>query len=196
MAKYTIEDTTLSNLFENARKYFKDATINTLEKLINKLILKFTNQVPISIDTDGSIYKTLGYFEGYRLSSSGNISQQSGCVVTGFMPIQVGQSIKMAGVEWVPNGNSYSYIQFYDGQFKLLASINNYGSGADNGVSNMTAGNVLHSDKTEHNIYTDSKGITAFALQYQATADFSYIRISVRGSGKDMIVAIGEDIVE
>lgn len=196
MAKYTIEDTTLSNLFENARKYFKDNAINTLEKLINKLIIKFTNQVPISIDTDGSIYKTLGYFTGYRLSSSGNVSRQSGSVVTGFMPIQVGQSIKMKGVNWVPNGDYYSYIQFYGSSFNLLASINNYGGGAENGVANMTAGNVLDSDKTKHNIYIDSTGTIVFALQYKSTAAFSYIRISAYGRGEDMIVAIGEDIVE
>lgn len=46
----------------------------------------YTNQIPISTDMDGSVYNTVGYKEGYRLSSSGAESAMDGMAVTGFIP--------------------------------------------------------------------------------------------------------------
>ena len=37
----------------------------------------FTNQVPISTDTDGSIFNGVGYKDNVRLSSSGGISSSA-----------------------------------------------------------------------------------------------------------------------
>jgi hypothetical protein len=63
----------------------------------------FTNQVPISTDTDDSIFNGVGYIENRRLSSSGGLSSsaQNGSVTTGFIPFYGDSTvIRMKGVEW------------------------------------------------------------------------------------------------
>lgn len=48
----------------------------------------YTNQIPISTDTDGSVFNGVGYQSGYRLSSSGALSAYAGLYVTGFIPVK------------------------------------------------------------------------------------------------------------
>lgn len=48
----------------------------------------YTNQIPISTDTDGSVFNSVGYQSGYRLSSSGALSAYAGLYVTGFIPVK------------------------------------------------------------------------------------------------------------
>ena len=56
--------------------------------VITAVATGFTNQIPISIDSSGSIYNGAGYKAGYRIStSSGNESAASGMTVTGFIPV-------------------------------------------------------------------------------------------------------------
>lgn len=156
----------------------------------------YTNQVPLSTDTNGSIFNSIGYQEGYRLSSSGALKVQTNSVVTGFMPANRNAKIRMSGVSWVPTpSEGYCYITFYDENFTLLATLNEYRGGTSNGVSNIgnRSGTLINTDKSKSNIKTID-GVTTFNIAFQ-TGDFSYIRISAEGKGSNMIVTINEDIV-
>jgi len=148
------------------------------------------NLVPFStISGGGEIYNSTGYKEGYRLSSSGAEKTQTNSVVTGFIPATTRDIIQMSGVSWAPTVSSgYSYIAFYDANYTLLATINEYKGGTTNGVSNMNAGTVLNSSKTAHTITAGSDGVYTFNLSYQDNASFSFIRISAEGTGSNMIV--------
>lgn len=156
----------------------------------------YENQVPLSIDTDGSLYKNIGYIEGYRVSSSGALSAQADTVTTGFIPGTNGDVIRMSGVRWgTAVSYGYCYIQFYDANFQNIGHINKYGEDTTNdNVSNVSG--IVDKTKANSHILTDSNGITTFDVSFVANANqFSYFRISATGKGADMIVTVNEEIL-
>jgi hypothetical protein len=88
-------------------------------------ISKYTNLVPTSIDTDGSIYGGIGYKAGYRLSSSGAAKEhQSGFpYVTGYMPAKAGDVVRIAGIQWYVADSAINYICAYDSEFNFIGGI-------------------------------------------------------------------------
>lgn len=44
------------------------------------------NQIPISTDASGAVFNGVGYQSGYRINSSGNVVEQTGQNITGFIP--------------------------------------------------------------------------------------------------------------
>lgn len=153
----------------------------------------YTNQVPISIDTDKSVYNGKGYIDGYRLSSSGSNKAQTGSVATGFIPYKQGDIARMSGVEWSTTvSGGYVYIVFYDKNFSYVSHINRYekGSSGDNGISNAAA----TVNKTSSSIITGANGVTTFNITFTKTLDIAYIRISATGSGANMVVTVNEEI--
>lgn len=157
--------------------------------------ITYTNQVPISTDTDGSIFNGVGYIENRRLSSSGGLSSsaQNGSVTTGFIPWNGDTDvIRIKGVEWInatANYGGHYYIMFYDANKKSRGS-NDY----------MWSGEIL-----DH-IFTatrDENGIETIVFNtdygtsnsfFQWVRDASYIRITAYGKGADFIVTINEEI--
>ena len=58
----------------------------------------YTNQIPISTDSTGAIYNSIGYKDGYQISSSGVDEEHGHKSVTGFIPIKKGDTIRIKGV--------------------------------------------------------------------------------------------------
>lgn len=159
----------------------------------------YTNLVPTSIDTDGSVYKGVGYIDGYRLSSSGGISAQTNTVTTGFIPCKSTDLIRMSGASWFPpSGNLY--LAFYDASFAVLGSINCYvNSSFTSGYASTARGIVKHkgiTSGTTDNHPTQSNGVITFD-QYEFTdgSAVAYFRVNGIGSGADMIVTVNEEII-
>lgn len=156
----------------------------------------YTNLVPTSTDTDGSIFNGTGYKNNVRLSSSGGVSSsaQSGSVTTGFIPFKGGDNIdvvRMKGVEWLnatANYGGHYYMNFYDANKNFLDYL------SSNAQPNYT--HVIVVTRDENGVETfkwnDSYGTTNDLLQNVRAA--SFIRINARGSGADMIVTINEEI--
>lgn len=161
--------------------------------------ITFTNQVPISTDTDGSIFNGTGYIENRRLSSSGGLSgsAQNGSVTTGFIPWYGDTTILcIEGVEWLnatPNYGGHYYIMFYDANKK------------SQGHSDYISSEMMMGDNLNHilTITRDANGVETFVfnkdygtsnalLNWVRSA--SYIRITAYGKGADMIVTINEEI--
>ncbi len=150
------------------------------------------NWVPVSRDTDGSFYNGVGYTEGYRLSSSGELKAQANTVATGFIPAKFGDTIRMKGAVWGTTvSGGYSYIAFYDNNFSLLATVNLYQTANESGVSNVSSDYI---SKTNSSILTDDNGVTTFNIVFKATIPVNYIRISATGTGENMIVTVNEKI--
>ena len=161
--------------------------------------ITFTNQVPISTDTDGSIFNGVGYKENVRLSSSGGISSsaQNGSVTTGFIPFPDGDKtvIRMKGVDWLtaPSKKSgHYYVVFYDANKK---STGNYTSVIESPADSLD--HILTITRDSNGIETiefnQAYGTTNSQLQYiRNTA--KYIRITAYGKGADFIVTINEEI--
>lgn len=156
----------------------------------------YTNQVPISIDTDGSVYNGTGYMNDYRLSSSGAIKEWEGSTVSGFIPAKPGDVIRIVGVHWYHHNNNY--ICAYDSSFTYLGhAYNNFNSGSK-AIINTSKCSVLNDDDVLLTLGTsaDASGVAD---------QIAYIRVSSYGTsetiaagevqtGDKMIVTVNEEI--
>lgn len=155
----------------------------------------FTNLVPLSTDTDGSIFNGVGYKENVRLSSSGGISgsAQSGSVTTGFIPWNGADTdiIRMKGVQWLPmSASGHYYVNFYDGSKKFLAYLSS-GEYADGTFSHVLT--VTRDDNgVETFDFNESYGTSNAFLQNARKSKF--IRVTAYGKGADFILTINEEI--
>lgn len=177
--KLTIGGVALKQLFINGIQVWKS----------------FTNQVPISTDTDGSIFNGVGYKENVRLSSSGGISgsAQNGSVTTGFIPFPNGDKtiIRMKGVEWknaTENTGGHYYINCYDENKKFL----NYLSAGEAPGNTHWVTVTRDSNGVETVDFNENYGTTNST--FQGFRQASFIRINAYGKGADMIVTINEEI--
>ncbi len=160
--------------------------------------ITFTNQVPISTDTDGSIFNGVGYKENVRLSSSGGISSSAvnGAVTTGFIPWYGDTTvIRMQGVKWLGStltaGNLY--LMFYDANKKSRGtndyiSAGMYSSGSYNHILTVTR----DSNGVETFVWNKDYGTSNSILQWVRSA--SYVRITAEGKGANFVVTINEEI--
>lgn len=150
--------------------------------------ITYTNQVPISIGTDGKIFNDgLGYKNGYRLSSSGGESVAQKATVTGFIQAKPGDTIRIAGVDWFNTTSTVNYLIAYNGAF-----------------AKVYTGNVRNSYDTATFIdsITTENGISTIVLKTGVT-NYDYIRIScmnysgttmIDTDGADMIVTVNEEV--
>lgn len=83
----------------------------------------YTNKVPTSIDTDGTIYNGHGYMDGKRLSSSGALKDEIKSTTTGFIPVKGGDIIRIGGVEWMYKDVSTNYLAAYDSSFNFIGAV-------------------------------------------------------------------------
>lgn len=156
--------------------------------------ITYTNQVPISTDTDGSIFNGVGYIENKRLSSSGGISSsaQQGAVTTGFIPWYGDATVlRIKGVEWITTASITSqhyYYNFYDENKKFLDYIASYNV-ADRGHIITVTRDV---NGVETTVFNQSYGTSNTLLQNIRKAKF--VRITAKGKGADFIVTINEEI--
>lgn len=187
------------SFFSNAKTVtFAGKAVAKLELAGKKIweAVRFTNQVPISTDTDGSIYNGVGYKENVRLSSSGGISgsAQNGSVTTGFIPFPYGDKtvICMKGVEWktaTADGHGHYYINFYDSSKKFLKYISS--------ETHTSATHILTVTRDANGVetveFSQTYGDTN-ELLYNIRNKAKYIRINAYGKGADFIVTINEEI--
>lgn len=150
----------------------------------------YTNQVPLSTDTDGSIYNGVGYKDNVRLSSSGSISgtAQTGSVTTGLIPIAFGDIIRMKGATWLglTVSDGHYYIMFYDSNKTKLDGYACYT------VDSSYAGvSVEYDEATGVTTWDTSKGTSGLLGNMPSVA---YFRLNALGFGKDLIITVNEEI--
>lgn len=149
----------------------------------------YTNLVPTSTDTDGSIFNGVGYKDDVRLSSSGGISgsAQVGSTTTGFIPWHGdGDVLRMKGVTWEHVQGRHYYVNFYDADKKFLV----YFSAAEE-ANNTHVATVTREDGVTTIAFNREYGDTNAMLNHIRAAKF--IRITAEGKGADMIVTINEE---
>ena len=159
----------------------------------------YTNLVPTSTDTDGSIYNGVGYKDNARLGSSGSVSSsaQTGSVVTGFIPWTNTDVICMKGAEWVGTYEAYGgfyYLSLYNASKTLIT--NGY-------VASGTYSEDARARSQLSAVYDSTTGITTFSIIDPAddTGVFriaakqaAYFRINAYGKGADLIITVNEEI--
>lgn len=159
----------------------------------------YTNQIPISTDTDGSIYNATGYKESARCSSDGSISDiASGtnpAFVTGFIPCKQGDVIRLKNCYIHAHGTNAAYEAIYgNGTYGLRSAL--YDSSKAK-ICVFSWGNLSEGGDTEYITYTQNGSdykLTEFTV---ALANTAYIRLTLAADNdpKYAIVTVNEEIV-
>lgn len=146
----------------------------------------YTNRVPISIDTDGSIYNGVGYLNGYRLSSSGAIKGLAGSTVSGYIPVHGGDMVRIVGIKWLNTEISLNYLCGYDANFNHIGALYSMNGGQGYGTQIWTS----IEDLGEMNV----------AIALESLPNLAYIRVSSATDfvqdGVSMIVTVNEPVTE
>lgn len=189
-------------LFEDVRKWptIPSSSVNDAHQILHQYSLRceladewvkdtsgelapptssYTNLVPTSIDTDGSVFNGVGYKDEHRLNSSGVVTSQANSVVTGFMPCTNTDTVRVTGLPFGPNSHCsvYGYVSCYDANFTKLVSVS---ADVIVGTSSHTSGGITlwNSDGT----YAPESVTT---LTFSGVSNtMAYIRISSSDSIK------------
>lgn len=158
--------------------------------------VEMVNQVPISTDTDGSIYNGTGYKDDARLSSSGGVSgtPQAGSVTTGFIPCTNTDVVRIKGAEWLGASVKYSghyYLNAYNSEKSFVNGIN---EGASSSYD-VTGAAYSYDDATGV-LTIDLSQTTLAPGQGSEATGMAYMRINAYGKGADLIVTINQEITE
>lgn len=152
----------------------------------------YTNLVPTSIDTDGSIYNGVGYKDDTRLSSSGGVSgtPQTGSATTGFIELTDKCIIRIKGATFFGT-SGHCYINFYNESKGFV-----FGASRDAIVSELTkiSGNYEY-DETTGVTNIDFSTISNSSEWGANIANSKYFRLNAYGKGADLIVTLNEEIV-
>lgn len=163
----------------------------------------FTNQIPISTDTDGSIYNKTGYMVGKRINSSGavanvdNPSAAKAPFVTGFIPCKQGDVIRLKNC-YIPAVNTAVWGD-------ASANTNVFGGG----FWGLRSG-LYSSAKAKVNVFSwgtfqdgDTKIVSGYSAVNNRYTQFTiaqgsikYIRLTLATdtSPADAIVTVNEEI--
>lgn len=140
----------------------------------------YTNLVPTSINSDGSIYNGTGYKEGYRLNSSGNETELPGAACSGYMPYKY-EIIRAWGTTNSSGSTTGFYAALYDANFTKI---------------NVLAGSTIGTLEPFNGKYLwtiNPADVNATAQSYLQQA--SYIRLSLPNcAGADLIVTLNDDL--
>ena len=141
----------------------------------------YTNQIPISTDTGGSVYNGVGYKSGVSLNSSGEEIPSSGAAVSGYIPVRKGDIIRIKDT---------SQANF---DMTLMMTLTAAKAGTENcgkTISNIQ-GNAMYGTLTINgNVATwDTSGIG-----YYFWNDFAWLRVTTHSA--DAIVTVNEEITD
>lgn len=147
----------------------------------------YTNQIPISTDTDGSIYNSIGYMLNMRLPTNGVPAAYAGCLVTGFIPFSVGDIIRVNKFCATGSLSAYAKVVFYKANHTVIAAMQagqlvNDGTYVLSQPLTWTPGNTIHD------------------LGFNRDVDISeaaYLRLAITGYNDvaaDIICTINEEI--
>lgn len=144
----------------------------------------YTNQVLISIDTDGSIYNGTGYKNGYRIRSGGAelATNPATSRITGFIPVKAGDIVRFYG--W-----NFSYKQATNAVNFSDASFTNIGQFTAQPASYGICLNNIPTITVEDDVYS---------FIVPNNADIHYMRVTAEDGYNnppdDMIITVNEEI--
>lgn len=150
----------------------------------------YTNQVPLSIGTDGSIYNGTGYKNNSRLNSAGSVVDYTPAginyCVTGFIPCKAGDVIRFSGC-YVSgdDGNAHSW-----GYTSDKSTVNGTDFTSHDFVDNQIS---ITDNLKPFNWDSNTRVLYSFTVPNIST--IAYYRFSSRGMGANAIVTVNEEIV-
>ena len=137
----------------------------------------YTNQIPISTDTDGSVYGFKS--DTYISSSSGAVSAKTGICTTGFIPCDNDDVIRFENLAFNANASNGNYFRIagYDKDKKLIKLV--------------TAPSIAAVVGLEQ----DSNGVWKKFVLGSNFINTAFIRVCCEGMNENSIITINEEIV-
>ena len=148
-------------------------------------VVSYTNVIPLSQDTDGSIYNSVGYKTDTRLNTNAEERTKEGCGITGFIPVKSGDVIRLKNVQLYDGDTDHDYLGFFNTNHAIVyhAYPNRYNGADTDPVTHVTDPKI---DFTE-----DSNNyITQFTVPDDS--NIAYMRISANGVNEEAIITINE----
>lgn len=139
----------------------------------------YTNQIPISTDTDESVYNGVGYKSGYYLGSTGSETAGGNTLITGFIPVVKGDVIRIKDAKI----DDTLMIALYPAS---KSPSSNIGKTIANIKSNAIYGSIIVSG---NEIVWDTS-----TIGYDFWNDFAYMRATIWSS--NAIITVNEEIIE
>ena len=149
----------------------------------------YSNKVPTSIDTDKSIYNGCGYLDGYRLNSSGNLTEAGISTVTGFIPAKGGDLIRISGVPWMYKDTSTNYLAAYNSSFSFIGSTYSMYGTYGTSMWEWIAGTPNHGAAIKLKNLSNIAYVRCSAIGNNLISTTGYIR------GVNAIVTVNEKII-
>lgn len=150
----------------------------------------FTNQIPQSINSDGTDFVGEngedGYKTGYRLNSSGaEDTDTPSAAVTGFIPVGDGDTVYLKNVKYKA------------GETGLGGSFGIYNSNFGNIITVLQANNFSDYGYLVSNYTVDDEGyLTSVTLYDKYSNGISYVRVSAIGLNNASIITVNEEITD
>lgn len=152
---------------------------------------KYTNQIPLSINSDGTQYVGTngedGYKSGFRLNSSGGetaVTSNTANSVTGYMKCTPTSIIRFKDITLNYNTSPAAYVAVYDANFKVITS-QKISSGVQTGNRGLTF-------DTNGNLQQVS--VAAFVKYYSGTSDANYVRVAADTITASSVITVDEEI--
>lgn len=149
----------------------------------------FVNQLPISTDTDGTIFYGVGYHEGYRFNSSGEEVAATGVYTTGFIPATRDSILRFSDIGMYVEEHTgvllnYIYVCTYDSS-KTFTSAVQLHKMLQNAPDCMI---VVDGNATEIDFSKTVDG------SYGVRTGTAFVRISAYGVSSASIITVNEEI--
>ena len=138
------------------------------------------NLVPLSTDSDGTVYYGRGYRNDCRLKSDGSVVEARHLTVTGFIPCEYGLKIGVVG--WGANeilSDGGQYIGVFGEDYSPIEIIQ-ASSILSNGVG------------TEKNYKSIANEIVVDTSKRSLWSAMKYIRVSCKNTGENIVVTVSE----
>ena len=162
--------------------YDKNNVIITLNEEIEGEAINYTNQIPLSIGSDGKPFNGgQGWKTGYRLSTSGGgETALDGTECTGFIPVTTNSTIRIKGIALPSNST--------DGNFAVVGYDKSFTKLPNNGI---VLGMIVGS--------TDNNGVTTLKpfkeYTHFSNTELAYIRVCSSNIDENSILTVDEPII-
>lgn len=167
------------------------ATIGTYTKTAPP---KYTNVLPLAINSDGTKYNDgQGWKKGYRLNSSGVEKEEAVSMVTGFIPVKYGDTVYLENIKWCIDHadgvlNGMIYIWCYDSNFNPLGYAYDYYRENDTpSIAEFDANKCLKWFIVNDEFINQNKN--------GSSTKVAYIRLNAEYISDDPIITVNQPIV-
>lgn len=130
----------------------------------------YTNQIPISIDTDGSIYDGDGKMTGYRFNSSGTYTAEATIAVSGYIPVKNGDIIRLYNAAGTSANESFVAVKFFNAAFETIITTGYYNK---SNIIKYCSGTMANDNK-DLTFKVEGTGNTWNSLSYIRMSFYNY----------------------